>query len=405
MKLTKKQEEFLELARQGKNIYLSGKAGTGKSTVVKQFVAEAERAVCLGTSGVAAMNIKGQTLHSFFGLSFGKIFSKKEVKYIREPSPVEKAKTIIIDEVSMLRSDVLENVKHAMEKTEIDPFKKQFIFVGDLAQLPPITSPSEELQLISEYGGVEFYNSHFFKELDVVHIDLDEVVRQSDTEFVDNLNIIRDGGKSEYFKKFVSDEVKGIVLAPHNVTVEKYNKEGLDKLRGKIRTFYAEVSGNAKAEEFNVQDKLEVKEGAKIMYLVNNTQKKLVNGTLGTFCMEYKNVKVEERIYNKRKRKYESSYFSQKRLVPCIRLESGKTIHIEEYTFEKFKYNSNLEKVVTGKVKALPIRLAFALSIHKSQGLTFDEVTVDLTRPCFQKGQMYTALSRVRTPEGLRLIV
>lgn len=405
LKLTKKQEEFLELARQGKNIYLSGKAGTGKSTVVKQFVAETERAVCLGTSGVAAMNIKGQTLHSFFGLSFGKIFSKKEVKYIREPIPVEKAKTIIIDEVSMLRSDVLENVKHAMEKSEIDPFKKQFIFIGDLAQLPPIASHSEELQLISEYGGVEFFHSNFFKELDVVHIDLDEVVRQSDTEFVDNLNIVRNGGKSPYFKRFVSDEVKGIVLAPHNVTVEKYNKEGLDKLKGKVYTYFAEVSGNAKPDEFNISEVLKLKEGAKIMYLVNNPQKKLVNGTLGTFCMDYKNVKVEERTYNKRKRKYETSYFLQSKLVPCIKLESGKTIHIEEYTFEKFKYNSNLEKEVTGRVKALPIRLAFALSIHKSQGLTFDEVTVDLTRPCFQKGQLYTALSRVRTPEGLRLIV
>lgn len=405
MKLTKKQEEFLELARQGKNIYLSGKAGTGKSTVIKKFVEESERIVCLGTSGVAAMNIKGQTIHSYFGLSFGKIFSEKEVKPIREPGPVQKAKTIVIDEISMLRSDVLENVKHAMEKSEIDPFKKQFIFIGDLAQLPPITSPSEELQLISEYGGVEFYNSHFFKELDVVHIDLDEVVRQTDEEFIDNLNIIRNGGKSPYFKRFVSDEVKGIVLAPHNVTVEKYNKEGLDKLRGKIRIFYAEVSGNAKAEEFNVQDKLEVKEGAKIMYLVNSPQKKLVNGTLGTFCMDYKNVKTVERKYNKRKGKYESTYFIERKLVPCIKLENGKTIHIEEYTFEKFKYNSNLEKEVTGRVKALPIRLAFALSIHKSQGLTFDEVTVDLTRPCFQKGQLYTALSRVRTPEGLRLIV
>lgn len=403
MGLTKKQKEFLELARQGKNIYLSGKAGTGKSTVIKKFVEEGENIVCLGTSGVAAMNIKGQTLHSYFGLSFGKIFSEKEVKPIRNIGPVEKAKTIVIDEVSMLRSDVLENVKHAMKKSKIDYLEKQYIFVGDLAQLPPIVTPIEEYQLNEEYGGIEFHHSHFFKELGVVHIDLDEVVRQSDSEFVDNLNIIRNGGKSDYFKKFVSEEAKGIVLAPHNSTVEKYNEEGLSKIKGKVRTFFAKVKGNAKAEEFNVQDKLVVKEGAKIMYLVNDTQKKLVNGTLGTFCMAMKRVKKSRPNFYSSRAPWDDYYVNE--LVPCIKLENGKTIHIEEYSFEKFKYNSNLEKEVTGSVKALPIRLAFALSIHKSQGLTFDEVTVDLTRPCFQKGQMYTALSRVKSPEGLRLIV
>lgn len=404
MELTKKQKEFLELTRQGKNIYLSGKAGTGKSTVIKKFVEESEGIVCLGTSGVAAMNIKGQTLHSYFGLSFGKIFSEKEVKPVREPEPVKKAKIIVIDEVSMLRSDVLENVKHAMKKSKIDYLEKQYIFVGDLAQLPPIVSPEEKFQLEEEFGGVNFHDSHFFKELDVVHIDLDEVVRQSDSEFIDNLNLIRGGGKSDYFKRFVSDEVKGIVLAPHNSTVDKYNQEGLSKLKGRSKVFHASVHGNVKAEDFNVQERLELKEGARIMYLVNSTKKGLVNGSLGTFCMSLKRIKVPYTIVDRYNRKVKRYTYSTE-MVPCIKLEDGRTVHLEEYTFEKIKYNSNLEKEVIGYVKALPVRLAFALSIHKSQGLTFDEVTIDLTRPCFQKGQLYTALSRVKSPEGLRLIV
>lgn len=399
MNLTDKQKEFLELARQGRNIYLSGKAGTGKSTVVKKLVKEAENVVCLGTSGVAAMNIQGQTLHSFFGLSFGKIFSRKEVKRIKKPEPVELSKTIIIDEVSMLRSDVLENVMHAMEKSRINWREKQFIFVGDLAQLPPITTPFEDRELENLYGGTEFYHSTFFKELDVVHVDLDEIVRQSDSEFIEALNIVRNGGKSEYFRRFVSEETEGIVLAPHNETVSKYNREGLSKIKGEIHTFYADVWGSAKAEDFNVQEVLKLKKGALIMYLVNDMERGLVNGTLGTFCFDKKLVKKFRRERGKK-----IEYFKTE-LVPCIKLEDGSTEHIREYTFEKFIYNDELEKEVVGTVKALPIRLAFALSIHKSQGLTFDKVSVDLSRPCFQKGQMYTALSRVKTPEGLKIII
>lgn len=403
MNLTDKQQEFLELARQGRNIYLSGKAGTGKSTVVKQLVKEAESVVCLGTSGVAAMNIQGQTLHSFFGLSFGKIFSRKEVKSIRKSTPVELSKTIIIDEVSMLRSDVLENVMHAMEKSRINWREKQFIFVGDLAQLPPITTPFEDMELENLYGGTEFYHSSFFKELNVVHIDLDEIVRQSDSEFIEALNIVRNGGKSEYFRRFVSEDVEGIVLAPHNETVAKYNREGLSKIKGEVHTFYADSWGSAKAEDFNVQEVLKLKEGALIMYLVNDLERGLVNGTLGTFCFDKKPVKkYRYQPYSNKTRKVE--YF-QVENVPCIKLEDGSTEHIKEYKFEKFIYNDDLEKEIVGTVRALPIRLAFALSIHKSQGLTFDKVSVDLSRPCFQKGQMYTALSRVKTPEGLKIIV
>jgi len=390
MQLSKKQTEFLEQLREGKNIFLTGKAGTGKSFIIKHAIEElknnGKRVVAIAPTGVAANNIGGQTIHSMFNIApFGVTdfdtcnFLKSEKRRM-----LENVDVIFVDEISMLRPDILDGMNWTLVKNGCGNLvKKQIIFIGDLKQLPSPIDDNTRSILYRTYDGDEFYHAKIYKELNVIDIELDEVLRQSNEDFIHNLNIIREGGKSEYFKQFVSKQTKGIILAPHNATVEKYNREGLAALKADEHVFKAKITGNVKADEFNLQETITVKNGAKIMYLVNSKENDLVNGTMGIF-VTHKGchyIRVNEIDYALNK-----MLFSKKQYVLN---RSGNYLELQEI----------------GSIEQYPIKLAYALSIHKSQGLTFEEVTLDLTRPCFQKGQMYVALSRVTSPNGLTIIV
>lgn len=286
---------------------------------------------------------------------------------------------IFIDEVSMLRPDILDAMNWTLLKNGCEGLShKQVVFVGDMFQLPSVIKPNERSVLYRTYDGDKFFDSKIYPKLNVVNIELTEVLRQSNEEFIQNLNIVRKGGKSEYFRKFVGTEPKGIILAPHNSTVEKYNREGLALNPNPEMKFIARVEGNIKAEDFNLQSEIVVKNGCKIMFLANNGD--LVNGSLGIFTS----------------------------FQDCHFIRVGNVDYaMNQMEFTKKEYVLEGDDLVLrelGKILQYPFRLAFALSIHKSQGLTFDEVTVDLTRPCFEKGQMYVALSRVTGPDGLRII-
>jgi len=390
MQLSKKQTEFLEQLREGKNIFLTGKAGTGKSFIIKHAIEKlknnGKRVVAIAPTGVAANNIGGQTIHSMFNIApFGVTdfdtcnFLKSEKRRM-----LENVDVIFVDEISMLRPDILDGMNWTLVKNGCGNLvKKQIIFIGDLKQLPSPIDDNTRSILYRTYDGDEFYHAKIYKELNVIDIELDEVLRQSNEDFIHNLNIIREGGKSEYFKQFVSKQTKGIILAPHNATVEKYNREGLAALKADEHVFKAKITGNVKADEFNLQETITVKNGAKIMYLVNSKENDLVNGTMGIF-VTHKGchyIRVNEIDYALNK-----MLFSKKQYVLN---RSGNYLELQEI----------------GSIEQYPIKLAYALSIHKSQGLTFEEVTLDLTRPCFQKGQMYVALSRVTSPNGLTIIV
>jgi len=401
VKLSGDQSAFIKAALSGANIFLTGKAGTGKSFAVKHLMEllkeQGKKSVAIAPTGIAANNIGGQTIHSLFGIAPFGVASFETANFLKSEKRrmLNAINTILIDEVSMLRPDILDAMNWTLLKNGCKPLNtKQIIFIGDLKQLPPVLNDNTKSVLFQTYDGENFFHAKIYKSLRVQDIELKEVLRQSDPEFINNLNLIRDGEKAPYFKQFLNDEPKGIILAPYNSTAEEYNQAGLAAINGEEFVFTAKVEGNAKADEFNVQSEIRMKNGAKIMYLFNSDNKELVNGTLGIF-VSHKDchyIRVGEVDYALGPIK-----FVKKEYVLGRPWRAGKDGQPEQYGEEQL-----LLKEI-GSIEQYPIRLAYALSIHKSQGLTFDEATIDIRRPCFMPGQFYVAVSRVRTPGGLRI--
>jgi len=390
MKIThsEKQSFFLDELMKGRNIFLTGKAGTGKSFIVKEAIKilkkQGQRIIALAPTGIASYNIGGQTLHSMFGLPINGVMEYKECSFLKSAKRkiLKKVDVIFIDEVSMLRPDMLDALHWTLVKNGLGKLtNKQLIFVGDLKQLPAPIDDNTMSVLLTKYDGFKFHDCQMYNDLQVEKIELDFIHRQSDPDFIEALNVVRDGGKSDYFKQFVSEDASGIVLAPHNATVAKYNIEGLAAIKSKNYNFKAKLTGNAKAYDFTLEENLNLKDGCKIMYLVNSKENPLYNGSLGVFRM--------------------------KKGLPYIEIEKTQWL-IEHSIMDKKAYVYNdftkeIEMQEIGSMTQLPVKLAYALTIHKFQGLTFDEITVDLSRKCFAKGQLYTALSRVKTPKGLKI--
>jgi len=287
---TLKQKKFIDLIISGKNIALSGKAGTGKSFITKEAIEllkqQGRKIIALAPTGVAANNINGQTIHSFFSLPPFGVLDYEACNFLKAEKRklINAIDTIFIDEVSMMRPDILDGINWTLLKNGCKSLSQlQIVFIGDLKQLPPVINDNTMSVLYQKYNGVEFYNALCYNSLKCVDIELDEVKRQDDEEFLHHLNIVRDGGKSEYFRQFLSKDYHGIVLAPHNSTVQKYNEAGLKSINAQEHLFEAIVDGNLKAEDFNMESTIRVKHGSKIMYLSNSKDNPLVNGTIGIF--------------------------------------------------------------------------------------------------------------------------
>lgn len=388
MKLTQGQKQFLKEVEKGTNIFLTGKAGTGKSFVLDLIKKDA---VKLGSTGVSALNIGGTTLHSYFWvpIKYRDVVRHSDCYYFRGEKAEQvdaSASIIIIDESSMIRADVMQAVESTLNRNEnrLNNFNslknRQIIFVGDMGQLPPVVSTEQEKEALAyTYGGFNFQDSQIYKDLNVKTIELTEIVRQSDLDFIDALNKLRDGHIDIYWKSLYSKELnEGITIAPTRKLVDKYNKVGLSELDGEEVTYYNSEDGTLRLSNFHLPTSITLKDGAKIIYKFNSKSFPLVNGTLGTFVLKDGN--------------------------PFIETDSG-TYPIEYESFKDSVMHGDGMIEVLGSVSFFPVEVAYAITIHKSQGLTFDKVNVDLSYGFFGGTRMlYVAFSRCRTPEGLNII-
>jgi len=392
IQLSEEQQHVVELALSGYNLFLYAKAGTGKSHTINYIVSQLQQGTyaILGTSGVAAANIGGSTFHSFFAIKPFGIATTEQCNWVKKDKRKmwDKCTTIIIDEVSMLRADVLDAANNTLIMNGCVPLtQKQIIFIGDLKQLKPILNGKQEIKIFREsYNSTCFQEANVYKELNVQEVTLSKVFRQDDIEFKEELDILRNTGSNfltPYFRQYIQPvKNNGIVLAGYNDVVDEYNIKGLQELDEPLITYKGSVYGNFREKDYNVSQEISVKHGCKIMYLHNHPNYPLVNGTLGTFLL----------INN----------------TPFIQVDDV-NYHLERIELEYKEYQLQINELdKTEKVKLVtvssivqyPIRVAYALSINKAQGLSLSPVTIDLRKSLFAENQLYVALSRLKVPEN-----
>ena len=387
------------------HIFITGKAGTGKSTLLEYFRSTTvKNTAVLAPTGVAALNVKGQTIHSF--CRFKPDITLDKVRKIsgRRKSLVENLDTVIVDEISMVRADLFDCMEKFFRLNGPHPNVLfggvQMILIGDLYQLPPVVTSAEKGIFNSRYETPYFFSAAVFNEpgFQMEFMELEKVYRQTDFEFLALLNAVRNRsiGEAELVRlnervdpNFVPPEDEFyITLTSTNDLAFRHNTETLERLPGEPITIEGYVEGEFDRTSFPTDEVLKLKPGAQIMLVNNDMQKRWVNGSLG------KIVEIHPETYG------------DTRLI--VELESGKEVEVGPHVWEMFRYEIDVTtgKIFTEPVGAFtqyPVRLAWAVTIHKSQGKTFDRVVIDIGRGTFAHGQMYVALSRCTRMEGIVL--
>ena len=345
---TSAQQRAIKLVKDGFNLDINGFAGTGKSFLIKDISSELTKLnrkfVLLAPTGVAAVNIQGSTFHSYFSIRPSAVLTEESAIWVKKEKRQlwENVDTIIIDEKSMLRADILDAAFWNMRKNGI--YKKhQWIFVGDLGQLEPVITKNESQVYYNIYNSPYYYESIFFQQIDFKYVNLTKVHRQKDAEFIDALNKVRNGEKAHYFKQFVNLDKKDteIYLCPTNQQVREYNNEMLTKIDKPLIFIDGFPSEEATQNDFTVDFKLILKDTCKIMYLINDNNG--YNGMIG-------HLEVRNNTYwfiKSNGQKFLLSYYKWERI---------------EYAWEK----DVLIKKVKSYVTQLPIKLAFSLTFHKA---------------------------------------
>ena len=404
-----------------KNVFLTGKAGTGKTTFLRQIVNNTyKKCLIVAPTGIAAINAGGVTIHSLFQLPFGNFIpinqpqqSFRENVKLNDPLSVIKnlqmydskrkllreLELLIIDEVSMLRADLLDAIdlvlRHVRRRNSLPFGGVQVLFIGDLLQLPPVVK-NEEWEILKQfYNSIYFFDALVLQQNKPVYIELDKIYRQTDQRFIDLLNHLRNNEITAEdnlllntfykpdFKASPSDNY--ITLTTHNYKANELNKNFLNRLPGKSFFFEAKLDGDFNEYAYPIEKTLELKIGAQIMFVKNDPTgaQRFFNGKIG-IVSAITDIAIEINF-----------------------TDSSAPVKVEPFVWQNLKYKLNeisneIEEVIAGKFTHYPIKLAWAITVHKSQGLTFDKAIIDAS-DAFAPGQVYVALSRLRSLDGLVL--
>lgn len=388
------------IANTNTSFFLTGKAGTGKTTFLKYVIENVNKKfVVLAPTGIAAINAGGETLHSFFGLPFTAI-GPRDFLRLRENkiNIIQNTDTFIIDEVSMVRCDIIDAIDRSLRKIMYSslPFGgKQMIFMGDIFQLEPILKSPEDKMLIKDVYNTDkpfFFKANVFTRFNLPSIEFKFNYRQEkDNKFIEILDEIRTGTITESNLLKLNSRVYGkpieddfiVTLTGHNSVADKINESNLDKISEKLFVFKAEQTGKISGESRPSELELKIKKGAQVIFTKNDFQGRWANGTLG---------KVSE--------------VSENLIKVC--LENGSEYQVEKTKWDNLEYSydpikKTTQQNVVGTFTQYPLKLAWGITIHKSQGLTFDKIIIDLRRGVFADGQVYVALSRARSLDGIYL--
>ena len=403
-----KQQEFTMDADQEKafaliestntSLFITGKAGTGKSTFIKMIQEEIDKNfLVLAPTGIAAINVGGQTIHSFFGFPFEVIGPHTQMRVLEEKQILLKhIDTIIVDEVSMVRCDLVDGMDRFLRTafpTHMPFGGKQVVFVGDLFQLPPVVSePADEDMLCDlwEKGTPYFYKAHVLKRINLPKIEFRTVYRQKDGAFLDVLNRLRIGESTPADLELLNQHVNysdatedySVILSAYRKRADLMNERKLAELDGEEFCYMGQKDGKFNTKDFIVPEQLKLKVGAQVMFC-RNISHNCVNGTIA---------KVSD--------------LSEDTIT--VKLENGAEVNVAQTVWESLErvYNRETKKMesqVVGTFTQYPLKLAWAVTIHKSQGMTFDRMHFDLLHGTFAPGQAYVAISRMRSLEGLTL--
>lgn len=395
-----------------RSLFLTGKAGTGKSTFMRHIAATIKKKhIILAPTGIAAINAGGSTLHSFFKLPFhpllptDKRYSTRNIrdtlKYNGEKTKLlREVELIIIDEISMVRADIIDFIDKVLRiynRNMREPFGgKQLLLVGDIYQLEPVIKEDERQLLRPFYPSCFFFDAHVFREMQLIAVELKKVYRQRDAQFISLLDHIRTSQVSDTDLRLLNARVNAeigteegrlsITLSGRRDTVDYINEKQLNTLPDQPTIFYGHIEGEFPESSLPTPIELEVKTGAQVLFIKNDKERRWVNGTLGTII----------------------GFGDEEDGIIYVRTEDGRDFDVEREIWSNVRYTFNekeqkIEEEEIGSYQQFPLRLAWAITVHKSQGLTFNNVKIDFTGGVFAGGQTYVALSRCTSLQGISL--
>jgi ATP-dependent DNA helicase PIF1 len=403
LEINEQFEEVLDVLENTNNhVFLTGKAGTGKSTLLDLFRDKTDKQIAVvAPTGVAAVNVKGETIHSFFGFRPGTnlIQAKRLAGKTKNRKLYESLETLVIDEISMVRADLLDMVNVFLQTVRGDNSVfggVQVVMVGDMYQLPPVVANDEKETLEMLYSTPYFFSSqamgeigqNFFQPLKFM--ELEKIYRQEDEEFIELLNLVRDNqigedklSRFEVLERDLKEIKDHVILTAVNFVADRINLQKLKQIKGEPGVYNGDLSGEFDEKRLPTDERLTLKVGARIMMLNNDDRGRWINGTMGTVS-------------------------KLRRATVEVDFDDGETHEVMPFTWSMYRsvYDEKegvIKKEEKGSFTQLPIRLAWAITVHKAQGKTFDKVVIDLSRGMFAHGQAYVALSRCTSLSGVKL--